>query len=249
MILTNKFNLPDAYFRAVANDPYNSGGSDFTPSSLDQPPKAYALLKAFGDVAYVDIANRCDAIIGSGAHYVAERAARPGLDLCEERLFSDITIDGKKYILSAALDLYETDNCHLMDWKTTKAYAFSKKAGGGKKDAWEAQLNIGAELLRRHGHSPKKITIIALLKDWSPREAGTASCPEQQVIAVEMPIWSSEQVVTYVETKARLLLSASTETVCSPKDNWSGRRCDRWCDAQSICKQYQNSLKTGLLNS
>lgn len=247
MKYSNKYNLPDVFVRAVVNDPYDNQGSDFTPSSLDDAPLAYALKKAYGDKLIVDVSSRVAAVIGQGAHSIAERAARPGLDLCEERLFSTFNIDGKDYKISAAIDLYEKDSGYLYDWKTTKAYAFSKKAGSGKKPSWIAQMNIGAELLRRHGHAPSKLTIIAMLKDWSAHEAGTAGCPEQEVTAVELPLWPSEQVVAYVTGRVRALTTATVKSDCSSKDNWGGRRCAQWCDASSVCPIYQESLKTGLI--
>lgn len=250
MKYTNKYGLPEAFVRAVENDPYNKGGADFTPSSLDQTPRAHALLKAFPDTLEVDVSSRVAAIIGTGAHFIAERAARPNIDLCEERIFSKFIVDGVEYTVSAAVDLFETDTNHLIDWKTTKAYAFSKKAGSGKKPAWIAQMNIGAELLRRQpgkNYNPQKLTIIAMLKDWSPREAGTAGCPEQEVIAVPMPVWTSEQTVTYIEERIRILTAATIDTECSSKDSWAGRRCAQWCDANAVCTQYQEALKTGIL--
>lgn len=245
MKYSNRYNLPGPFVRAVENDPYD--GKGFTPTSLDNAPLAFALLKEFGDRAIVDVSSRVAAIIGNGAHYIAERAARPGIDLCEERLHSTVIVDGVEYPISAAIDLYEIDSKHLFDWKTTKAYAFSKKAGGGKKDSWIAQMNIGAELLRRNGHDPQRLTIIALLKDWSQREAGTAGCPEQEVIAVDLPMWSSAEVIKYIEDRIRILTTATTKTLCAPKDNWYGRRCSQWCDASAVCPQFKEQQKTGLL--
>lgn len=249
MKYTNKYGLPEVFVRAVENDPYDNGGSDFTPSSLDNPPLAYALLKEYREQALVDVSSRVASVIGQGAHSIAERAARPGIDICEQRMFGTFVVDGKTYVVSAQLDLYETDTGNLYDWKTTKAYAFSKKAGGGKKDSWIAQMNIGAELLRRQPspHDPKSLTIIAMLKDWKMREAGTAGCPEQEVIAVPIPMWSREETVKYIEDRIRVLVAATVTSECSPKDNWYGRRCAQWCDAASVCPIFQQSQKTGLI--
>jgi hypothetical protein len=245
---SNKYGLPEAFVRAVVNDPYNKGASDFSATGLANPARASALIEKFKDEVTVDVSSRVAATIGQGAHSIAERAARPSVDLCEERLFAKFTVDGQEFTVSAAVDLYEKDTCTLMDWKTTKAYAFSKKAGSGKKPEWIDQLNIGAELLRRNGHSPRRLVIIAMLKDWSQREAGSAGMPESEVVAVELPLWESEKTVAHIETRIRAHVLARTELpLCTTKENWAGRRCGQWCDASSVCTQYQKALKTGLL--
>lgn len=248
MKYTNKYGLPEAFVRAVVNDPYNKGASDFSATGLANPPRATALVKLNPDALQVDVSSRVAAIIGQGSHSIAERAARPGIDLCEERLFAKFNVDGETYTVSAALDLYETDTQTLTDWKTTKAYAFSKKAGSGQKPEWIEQLNIGAELLRRNGHDPKKLVIIALLKDWSQREAGQSGMPESEVIAVELPLWEPSQATAHIEDRIRAHVAALKELpLCNSKETWGGRRCGQYCDAASVCTQYQEALKTGIL--
>lgn len=246
---TNKYGLPEAFVRAVLNDPYDKGESDFSSTGLANPPRATALLKQFSDQVEVDVTSRVAAIIGQGSHIIAERAARPGIDLCEERLFAKFTVDGIEYTVSAQVDLYAQDTGTLMDWKTTKAYAFSKKAGSGKKPEWIEQLNIGAELLRRNGHQPRALQIIAMLKDWNKREAGSAGMPESEVLCVDLPMWESAKTVEHIENRIRLHVAALKELpTCGPKEHWGGNRCGQWCDASSVCEQYKESLKTGLIN-
>lgn len=249
MRLTNKYGLPEAFVRAVTNDPYNKGASDFSATGLANPPRATALLHTHYDKIEIDVSSRVAAIIGQGSHTIAERAARPGIDMCEERMFADFTVDGVTYKVSGQLDLYEQDTCTLLDWKTTKAYAFSKKAGSGKKPEWIEQLNIGAELLRRNGHTPRALKIIAMLKDWNKREAGQAGMPESEVMSVELPMWESSKTVAHIEDRIRAHVAARKELpLCTPKEHWGGNRCGQWCDASSVCAQYQESLKTGLMN-
>lgn len=247
MKYTNKYGLPEAFVRAVVNDPYDNGGADFSSTGLANPPRATALIEQNKETLEIDVTTRVATIIGQGSHSVAERAARPGIDLCEERISATFEVDGKIYKVSAGLDLYETDTGALMDWKTTKAYAFSKKAGSGKKPEWIEQLNIGAELLRRNGHSPKTLTIIAMLKDWNKREAGSAGMPESEVLAVELPMWTSEETVKHIEARIRLHVAARSHLPeCSSRETWGGNRCGQWCDASSVCEQYKEMLKTGL---
>lgn len=247
MKYSNKYGLPQVFVRAVENDPYDKGESDFSATGLAEPPRASALKAQFKDELLVDVSSRVASIIGQGTHSIAERAARPNLDLCEDRLFAEFTVDGVKYIVSAQLDLFEKDTGNLYDWKTTKAYAFSKKAGSGKKPEWIQQLNVGAELLRRNGFEPKALFIIALLKDWNKREAG-GSHPESEVVSVELPMWEPLQTEIYIEERIRAHVKARAALPdCTPKETWGGNRCGQWCDANTVCTQYQEQIKTGLL--
>jgi hypothetical protein len=249
MKITNKYGLPQVFIRAVENDPYDKGKSDFSATGLANPPRATALLKTHADKIEIDASSRVAAIIGQGTHSIAERAARLGLDLCEDRFFSEFVVDEQKYIVSAQLDLFEMDTGCLYDWKTTKAYAFSKKAGAGKKPEWIEQLNIGAEILRRNGFVPKNLIIIALLKDWVKRDAGREGMPESEVLSVELPMWPQSKVVEHIENRIRAHVAAlKALPLCTTKETWGGNRCGQWCDASSVCEQYQEGLKTGILH-
>ncbi len=234
--------------RACVNDKYDNGGSDFTATSLAEPARISALKHQFKEEIEVDVSSRVASIIGQGTHSTAERAARPGIDLCEERIFASFIVDGMAYKVSSQLDLYETDSGNLYDWKTTKAYAFSKAAGGGKKPEWITQLNVGAEILRRNGHDPKTLNIIALLKDWNARDAGK-SHPESEVVQVSIPMWSSEDVSLYIEERIRAHRAARKELPeCTKAETWSGRRCaGGWCEAAAHCDQWKEVQKTGVL--
>lgn len=250
MKFSNKFNLPEAFVRAVVNDPYDKGDSHFSATGLSEPPRASALIEKFkdSDELVVDVSSRVAAIIGQGAHSVAERAARPDVDICEKRFFAEFIVDGASFKISAQVDLFETDTGVLMDWKTTKAYAFSPKAGSGKKPEWITQLNIGAEILRRNGYLPKRLVIVAMLKDWNKREAGSSGMPESEVMSVELPMWGSEQVTRYIEDRIKAQVSARASLPqCTNAETWAGRKCADWCDAKSVCEQHKEMTKTGLI--
>lgn len=246
MKITNKYNLPNVFVRAVENDPYDKGESDYSATGLSEPARASALIELFKGKLEVDASTRVASIIGQGAHSIAERAAR-AVDICEKRFFAEFTVDGATFTISAQVDLFETDSGNLYDWKTTKAYAFSKKAGSGKKPEWITQLNIGAEILRRNNLKVKTLNIIALLKDWKKREAGTAGMPETEVVHVELPMWESAKVVSYIEDRIRAQVAARVSLPqCDTKETWGGRKCPDWCDANSVCEQFKEMLKTGI---
>ena len=246
MKITNKHNLPGAYYRAACNDPYDNGGSDFTPSTLAIPPRAYAILKNHADDVEVDCSELVAIMLGKGTHKALESGAREGVDIVEKRFFMDFVVDGVSYKISAQVDVYESDTKTLYDWKTTKSGAFSKKNGQGKKKPeWIAQMNVGAEIMRRQPEPIQvdKIVICGLLKDWFK----DMTDPPQEIMQAELPIWPSEKVNEYIETRVRLHVAAlKSLPVC--KENWGGGRCALYCEARSACTQFQESLKTGIVN-
>lgn len=243
---TNKHNLPEPYVRVVKNDLYSRGDSDFSATGLSEPPRARALLELH-DVE-VDVSSRVAAIIGQGAHSVAERAARPNIDVVEKRYFANFFVDGKTYIVSCQIDLFETDSGALYDWKTTKSYAFSKKAGGGKKPEWICQLNICAEIMRRCSFEPRSLNIIALLKDWNEREAEPfGKLPKTEVVAVSIPFWEPAKAVAFIEDRIRAHVKAKEILPeCTSQETWGGRKCGMYCDASSVCEVYKKLTKTGV---
>jgi hypothetical protein len=246
MKLVNRYGAPDAFFRAVQNDPYEKHG-DFSATGLLQPPRATVLLELHKDTIEVDVTTKIAACIGQGVHSLLERAARPGIDIVEKRYFASFDVDGKSYVVSAQIDLYEGDTKTLSDWKTTKAYAFSKKAGNGRKPEWIQQMNIQRLLCEQNGVEVRTMQIIGLLKDWNKREAQAGSHPATEIMTVEIPVWSREATQEFIVDRIRAHVNARHSLPqCSSKEAWGGSRCGQWCDANSVCSQYQNSLKTGL---
>lgn len=251
MKLTNKDGLPDAFVRAVAADPYTKGDSDFSATGLATPARAAVLIEQAGENLEVDVSTRVASTIGQGAHSILERAARPGIDIIETRYFAKFEVDGKPYIISTRIDLFESDSGTLHDWKTTKAYAFHKKSGAGKKPEWLQQMNVAAEIMRRQPVpiEVKALKIIGLLKDWNRREVTSPGYPPTEVMTVELPLWDREKAVRYIEERIRAHVAARVELPqCSSKETWGGNRCaGGWCDAASVCSQFQSMKKTGLI--
>lgn len=248
MKYVNNHGLPDAFYRAVVADPYTKGRSDFSATGLQQPARATVLLERHGEGIEIDVSSRVDATIGQGVHSILERAARPEIDVTETRYYADFKVDGVTYVVSAQIDLYESDTKTLSDWKTTKTYAFHKKAGA--KPEWEAQLNIGRYLMMSAtNHEVATLRIIGILKDWERKRMLTEpGYPPFKVMTVKIPIWPEEKVVDYIEKRIRAVVAARLELPkCTGTETWGGNRCREWCDAASVCDQYQQAKKTGLI--
>jgi hypothetical protein len=245
---TNKYNLPDAFRRAVENDPYSKGDSDFSATSLLVPPRAIVLIERFQDALEIDISSRVAIIIGQGTHWILERARRPKIDITETRYFGRIHVNDKTYTVSAQIDLFESDTGILSDWKTTKAFAFSKRAA--PKREWEAQLNIGAYLFSSStGIDVKGLRIIGLLKDWNSKKAKMeAGYPETELMSLDIEQWTEDRTIDFIRNKIILIENARQALPqCSSEETWGGNRCQNWCDAAQVCEQWQKAKKTGLI--
>lgn len=247
MKYVNKHGLPDAFTRAVMNDPYSRGASDFSATSLQNPPRATVLLELFRDKIEIDVSSRVAATIGQGVHSILERAARPIFDIIETRFFTPVLVDDISYLISAQIDLFEKDTEVLYDWKTTKTFAFHKKAGPKKE--WAEQLNVGRYILSKNGLAPRHLRIIGLLKDWDYKKAlSEPGYPPTEVMAQNVKMWTDEETARHIEERIRLVVSARKELPkCSSVETWGGNRCSRWCDAAQVCDQWSRAKQTGLI--
>jgi hypothetical protein len=243
MKITNKFGLPEAYVRAVKNDPYEKGESQFSVTGLLAPPRQKALLDQYQDLVEEDAIDRVWSLLGQGTHHILQRAARPGIDIVEQRYFA--TFNG--VIVSGQIDLLEQDTGTLSDWKVTKAFAFSKKGGSGLKPEWVAQLNMQLELLRQNGLDARSLQIVGILKDFDKKRMND---PALEIVVVDIPIWEREKTVSFINERIKAHLDAlKSLPECTTKETWAGRRCQGWCAVKDHCDQYKQMQKTGLVQT
>jgi hypothetical protein len=213
--LTNKNNFPDALVRAIANDPYSKGESDFSVTELLQPPRIRALKKAHAHEIVEDVEDRIWSLYGQIVHSILERANEA--DLVEKRFFAKFG----DFTVSAQIDSLVLKDGILSDWKFSTAWSF--KANQAPKPEWVAQMNMQAELLRRNGHEVKKLQIIGLIRDWQIRDAKqNPDYPQAQVVTQDIPMWDSAKVESFIHLRIALHLAAEKELPeCSEQDRWA----------------------------
>lgn len=242
-MITNHFDLPEALVRAIANDPYTKGDSDYSITQLINPPRIEALKEIHKDELEEDASNRIWSFLGQVSHVIAERSARPNIDIVEKRYFAEI--EGKK--ISGQIDLYETDTQTLFDFKVTKAWAFSKKGGSGQKPEWIHQMNMQAHLMELNGLHPKTLQIVGILRDFDEKQAGKNGYPIASIVKAEMPLWPSQGSYLFIVKRITAHEQAKKDLpLCTKTDTWEGRRCDRWCPVNKFCIQYKEAKKTGV---
>ena len=220
MTITNNFGLPEPMFRALSHDGYMAGTkkADISVTTLIGPPKINQLKKRYSDQIVEDASDRVWALLGRSVHKVLELAGGEE-ELTEKRLYLEIN----GWTLTGQTDLYEVDKGILSDFKVTSVFSFLL----GQKSEWVAQLNCNGMLWREYGYSPKKLQIVAILRDWQASKAEfDKEYPQCAVHIVDIPLWDNEKCIAYAAERIKLHQAASEMPddfipTCDPKERWA----------------------------
>jgi len=210
MNLTNLHGLPDALVNAVRNDPYKGGG-DISVTKLIDSPQKRVLAKQYREVVVEDVSERIWSLMGQAVHTVLERANT--VAIVEERLFAEIG----GWTLSGQFDRVHLEHGVLQDWKVCSTY----KADGD--DSWTRQLNVLKWLAFANGIEVKSLQVVAIFRDWKKSESmRKEGYPQQAVKVIDIPVWTQEQVVAYIEDRINLHRAAENgdPVECSEEDRW-----------------------------
>jgi hypothetical protein len=215
MNLTNKNNFPDALVRAIQNDGYSKGDSDFSVTELLQPPRLRALRKKHSHEIVEDVEDRLWALYGQIVHSILERANEA--DLVEKRFYGKF---GER-TLSGQIDSLVLKDGILSDWKFSTAWSF--KSNQEPKSDWVAQLNMQAELLRMNGYEVNKLQIIGLIRDWQVRDSlQNPDYPQSQVVTQAIEMWPREKTQSFIKMRIALHVDAEKNLPeCSSDERWA----------------------------
>jgi hypothetical protein len=211
--LTNVLGLPDPVVKAVANDEYSRGEADISITGLIQPARIAALVHKHWDELEEDVADRIWSLVGQVGHGILERSGENALT--EERLF----MQAGGWTISGQLDHFSLTSGALTDYKFVTVW----KVIDGVPAEWVIQTNCYAYLLRRNGYAVEKIQILAVLRDWSVREARRRKeYPQQQAVLLDVPIWSDEACLQYIEERVKIHQAARAGDLplCTSEERW-----------------------------
>lgn len=205
-------------YKAVENDKYTPGNSDYTTTQLaGVPARQLVLKKRFWNELSEDVADLIYSLSGKSKHVVLERAA----EFCEEYQF---LAEERFYVqrcgktIGGQIDLYDKVEHVLWDWKETSVYVSYMDL----KDEWVAQGNINRLLLEENGLEVKRILNVALYRDWKRSQVGTKKdYPPHQVQQFEIPLWSKDDTETFIERRIEEFERAKAVLPeCTPEERW-----------------------------
>ncbi len=215
--LTNKLGLPEPVVEAIRNDPYNSGDSDYTPSSLVEPPRAAELGRLHEIVQ--DASELLASLDGQIAHLILERAAKTLEEqgyVVEKRFKGTYGLADKIFKVSAQVDLFDPVRGLISDYKRVRVSSLKH----GLKWEHKFQLNMQAELVRRAGFQVDKLELVLMLKDWSA-EIEYQGYPTSSMIKQAVPLMTSEEINKWVVERIVLHEAARLALpLCTQEERW-----------------------------
>ena len=221
MILTNKFNLPQTFMNVLDRPTYSKGKAHLSATELINSPRIVQLRKKYDEQITSDVSDMIWSIFGTAIHSVLEQG-KDDNHLVEERIHAEL--DG--WHLSGAIDLQRVveDGIEISDYKTVGVWSVMNE-----KKEWEEQLNIYAWLVEKvKGIPVVKLNIVAIVRDWNRRDAGTRQgYPEAPVAVLDIALWSMEKREEFIRSRIHEHSEAlfATETneelpLCTPDQMW-----------------------------
>jgi hypothetical protein len=220
MKITNKFDLPSSVLNALHRPTYSKGNAHISCTELLNSPRIVQLKRKHWDEIEQDASEMVWQLFGSAIHQILEHGKGEN-HIIEERLFAEFS----GWVLSGAIDLQTVtpDGIEISDYKTTSAWAVMNE-----KADWTYQLNVYAHLVER----VKKITvtglsIVAIIRDWSAREAKKETYPQAPIVTIPIQLWSPEERESFIQGRLTAHSSAMFEAEtdgalpeCTPDEMW-----------------------------
>ena len=221
MKLTNRNNLPEVFVNLLTRSTYSKGKAHLSATELLNSPQIVQLRRKHWDDIEEDVSDKIFALFGTAMHSILEHGKTDGA-IVEERLH--INIDG--WNISGAIDLQEPNpnGISIKDYKTTGAWAVMHE-----KIDWEQQLNIYAYLVEKvKGIPVTDLAIVAIIRDWSKRDAYTKeNYPEAPIKVIPITLWSLHERETFIRERIQLHSNAHLSTemdedhiFCTPSEMW-----------------------------
>lgn len=220
---------------------------DYRVTQVCDSPRIALLRQQHSRDIAIPASSMVASFVGIAVHKQLEAYAKqsPHAYIPEQRFFVRVG----NIILTGQIDLqvFRDNEIALKDYKTT---------GARHRDlhlaSWTQQTNCYAYLFYlTYGFDPVSLTIVAIYRDWSAREAKQKnSYPQKPTEEIPIPLWPVEQRKAFVEERIRLHVDAWAEAeftgelpLCTDAERWMDRRAfvrDHFSKAQRPLKTCAN---------
>ena len=220
MKITNFHSLPESIISALHRPTYSKGDAHISCTELLNSPRIVQLKRKHWEDIEQDASEMVWQLFGSAIHHILEHGKGDN-HIIEERLFAEFS----GWVLSGAIDLQTVtpEGIEISDYKTTSAWAVMNE-----KADWTHQLNIYAHLVEKVKKIPVTgLSIVAIIRDWSAREAQKETYPQAPIVTIPIKLWSPEEREAFIQSRltahSSAMFEADTEGTlpeCSPEEMW-----------------------------
>lgn len=235
-MLTNNFNLPEVFRRAVERNSYKEkldawkaehGFTDrrvITTTQLIDSPRIRLLKQRYPDLP-VDVSEMLASLDGEAMHYVLEKSGIELSYLSEDIVWIEREVLGERVIVKGQFDsvvAYEAagyQHGSMRDYKRCKVW----KTVDGLPREWEQQQNVYAFMLGEQSNFVVEASwVVAWYKDWSrdkasSRREGGKGYPPTEVEEFDIPLWGYDRADGFIrEMLVAHLVAEHTLPECHP---------------------------------
>lgn len=159
--LTNKRGFSQMMMDVFQPEPrVRVGGSDYSATSLIDPPRKVQLCKRYEAEIQYDAFDQWSLFLGSAIHKAIEDKLKKKQD--KYLVECKITNHDRDRRVVAIFDAYDRETKTIYDHKTTTVFIHGSEA----KEEWAKQLNINAYFLEKEGFKVDRAKINAIYVDW-----------------------------------------------------------------------------------
>ena len=203
---------------------YSAGvGTDYSVTTLLNPPRVVFLNKRHAHKVDLFVQDLIHSYNGTGGHEYWEKMLMQIPDTPYE-METRLTATVNNRVISGAFDCVY-DNTIMYDMKNTSCW---KIMFGDKKD-WAAQQNIYRWMFNQdRGILLKKLSIVALFRDWNKNEMFRAGpkYPKNPALEYPLPVWDLDVTLTFMEERVNTMIAHENDKdddlpFCSFEDMWS----------------------------
>lgn len=198
MTITNKYNLPSGFVKAISTVPHNKEGA-LSATTLINGIKNIILTQRHWNEITKDASDFVYASFGQAFHKLMEDNTDEGAELPVETIFEGITVTGR-------IDIYDEKTGLIGDYKTVSTNKLKFK----NFEDFDKQGSIYAWILRRNGKKAEHCKFHLFMKDWISMEAlRDASYPQSPYYCYEYDVtdgklleiehYIKEQIALYKE--------------------------------------------------
>lgn len=150
--------FPTPFLRAIQNDEYSKGDSQFSVTQLIGPPKRTWLATKMKRIETPY--SSFSALLGTAIHTVLEKNVMPeNGEVAEQRMFYNFSLGEETIRISGQIDFYENN--------TVFDYKFIGGPQAEMKPDHHKQVQINGLLSKYNGFSVNHVAIVYLQRDWS----------------------------------------------------------------------------------